>query len=150
MKLSLNAKDRQQLKAMSHRAKDARALRRVLALLWLDQGESVQNVAKRLGVSRQIVYQWVERFEERQDLALEARINDGLRPGRPRTVTGVIDPLIAEVLEQKPEDWSYSGREWTSGNLARYLLEVHQIAVSRRSISFALVRLRDKGRPRKA
>ena len=145
MQFQLNTKERQQLTTLSRREKDSRALRRVQALLWLDAGTAVQEVAKRLSVSRQVIYHWVARFEDRQDLTLEARIHDGLRPGRPRSVHGVIDPLIEEVMNQEPRDWGYPGVEWTSGTLARYLAEVHDIAVSRRSVSFALVRLRPKG-----
>ncbi|RLC78534.1 MAG: hypothetical protein DRI61_09745, partial [Chloroflexi bacterium] len=33
------------------------------ALLWLSQGESVTSVASRQHVSRQTIYNWIERFK---------------------------------------------------------------------------------------
>jgi len=48
-------------KIVAH-TKDARQLRRAQALLWLDKGERVQEVAERLRVSRRTLYHWVSRF----------------------------------------------------------------------------------------
>jgi transposase len=59
-------------------------LRRALAILWLGQGDSPGEVARRLCVSRASVYNWAARFESRASLDLAARVADGERPGRPR------------------------------------------------------------------
>ena len=58
---------------------------RAQALLWLAGGCGVGEVADLLHVSRQSVYNWVSRFQERHDLGLRARLRDAPRPGRPRT-----------------------------------------------------------------
>ena len=51
-------------------------VRRAQGLLWLDQGEDVSEVAKRLGVSRQMLYVLVEGYEQRKKLPVRERIMD--------------------------------------------------------------------------
>jgi hypothetical protein len=58
---------------------------RAQALLWLADGESVEQVAELLRVSRQTVYNCAERFRQREGLDLRARLLDALGPvARPR------------------------------------------------------------------
>jgi len=141
-RLTLGLKERRALEDLSLRTDDARLLRRSLALLWLDEGEEVQEVAEYLQVSRQSVYNWVARFQMRDDLSLWARVADGARSGRPCSVCGIIDPLIEEVIEQDPRERGYRATVWTAGLLEQYLWEEHQIDVSQRSIGLAIARLR--------
>lgn len=141
-RLSLGQKERRALEALSLHTDDARLLRRTLALLWLDEGEEAQEVATRLQVSRQSVYNWIARFQMRHDLPLCARVADGARSGRPCSAHGIIDPLIEEVIEQDPRERGYRATVWTAGLLEQYLWEEHQIDVSRRSIGLAIARLR--------
>ena len=141
-RLSLGQKERRALEDLSLHTDDARLLRRTLALLWLDQGEEVQEVSARLQVSRQSVYNWVTRFQMRGDLPLCARVADGTRSGRPCSAYGIIDPLIEEVIEQDPRERGYRATVWTAGLLEQYLWEEHQIDVSRRSVGMAIARLR--------
>src|SRR5947209_20572191 len=75
---------------------------RIQAMLWPAAGQPVQEIAEVLSVSRRTVYSWVERFHERPDLDLHARLADAPRPGRPPTALGIIDPLIAEVIDGDP------------------------------------------------
>jgi len=114
---------------------------RAQALLWLTEGESVEGVADLLHVSRQTVYNWVNRFRERAGLDLRDRLNDAPRPGRPRIGGGVIDPLIAEVIDSDPRARGYRATVWTAPLLSRYLREHHQIAVCDRTVSRAIARL---------
>lgn len=120
----------------------AKEYRRTQALLWLDKGESVQEIAERLRVSRQSIYNWAMRFQEREELDIVARLIDGERRGRPRTVRGIIDPLIDEVIEGDPRDLGYRPSVWTAPLLQRYLEEIHQITVCTESVRLALDRLR--------
>ncbi|SRR6266498_225535 len=114
---------------------------RVQALLWLAAGQSVERIADVLGVSRRTVYYWAERFQQRRDLDLHARLADAPRSGRPATALGVIDPLLAEVIDCDPRKLGYRATGWTNRLLRRYLREVHHVAVSRKSVSLALARL---------
>jgi len=52
----LSPHERALLAGFASRTREAKALRRAQALLWLDQGESLGVVATRLDVTRQTVY----------------------------------------------------------------------------------------------
>ena len=119
----------------------AKEYRRAQAVLWLAEGESVDAVAALLHVSRQTVYNWVQRFQERRGLPLRARLSDALRPGRPRAGHGDIDRLIAEVIDVDPRLLGYNCVVWTAPLLQRYLHERCRLKVSRKTVSRALDRL---------
>jgi transposase len=138
----LRPRERQVLEELALHPSDAKSLRRAQALLWLDEGESVQEVAERLHLSRQAIYKWLTHFYTRSMLPIVARVADGQHPGRPRTVWGVIEPLLAAVIGRNPRDWGYEASVWTAPRLKQYLEEVHQLQVSRPSGSLALARLR--------
>lgn len=118
----------------------SRELRRAQALLWLGSGEGVEEVAARLRVSRQTVYNWRARFSTRHELEPAARLADGERQGRPRTARGVIEPLIAEVIEEDPREFGYRSTVWTAPLLVSYLGSEHNVGVSLRSVGYALER----------
>jgi transposase len=114
---------------------------RALALLWLAEGRPVGEVAELLHVSRQSVYNWVDRFGRREGLDLRARLLDAPRSGRPPTAAGIIDPLIAEVIDKDPRELGYRSTNWTAGLLVRYLKRSQGVEVSRRSVGLAIDRL---------
>jgi transposase len=114
---------------------------RANALLWLDDGESTQEVAERLHVSRQTVYNWVIRFQMRSALDMRTRLLDAERSGRPRSALGIIDPIIDKVIDQDPRNFGYRSTVWTAPLLKQYLLDIHQVSVSRQSVSLAIKRL---------
>jgi transposase len=118
----------------------SRELRRAQALLWLGTGESAEEVAERLRVSRQTVYNWRARFSTRHELEPVARLADGARCGRPRTARGAIEPLIAEVIEQDPRQYGYRSTVWTASLLVEHLADFHEVQVSLRSVGYALER----------
>jgi transposase len=138
----LNDRERQGLEDLMGHPTQATALRRTQALLWLDGGESVQQIADRLRVSRQAVYKWLAHFQARQAFSLQTRGAPGTHSGRPRTVHGVIEPLIDAVIDRNPREWGYQATVWTARLLVQYLEDVHQLRVSRASVSLAMGRLR--------
>src|SRR5438128_11852683 len=95
-------REREQLQALLTQGPLAKQYCRIQALLWLAAGESPERIADLLGVSRRSVYYWAERFHQRQGLDLADRLADAPRSGRPPTASGVIDPLIAAVIDQDP------------------------------------------------
>lgn len=141
-KLTLRPRDRERLEELVSCAHDARLLRRAYGLLWLAAGESPDVIATQLGVSRQSVYNWLDRFRARQGLPLEARLADGERRGRPCTAQGVIDPWIEAIIEADPREWGYHSTIWTAPLLVSYLQRQHRLAVSCQSVRLAIVRLR--------
>lgn len=139
---ALSYRERVALGGLAAHTEDAKVFCRANALLWLDDGESAEEVAERLRVSRQTVYNWALRFQRRGEFDISARVADGPRRGRPRTAHGIIDPLIEEAFDQNPEDFGYNSTIWTAPLLAQYLLEECGIEVSCDSVSLAIRRLR--------
>jgi transposase len=132
---------RGELEALLAQTPSAKEWCRARALLWLAEGRPVAEVAELLRVSRQSVYNWADRFERRDDLDLRDRLLDAPRSGRPPTATGVIDPLISEIIDKDPCGLGYRSTTWTAILLVRYLKRTHGIEVSRRSVGLALDRL---------
>jgi transposase len=119
----------------------AEELRRVQALLRLHQGRPALEVADLLGVRRQTVHNWVQRFQQRQGLDLHQRLRDAPRSGRPPTAQGVIDPLIEAVIDHDPRRYGYRATSWTAPLLRSYLQDVQGVATSQRSVSRILADL---------
>jgi transposase len=140
--LTLSARERTELHDLIVRTSDARILRRAYALLWSDEGASFPKIAEQLKVSRQTVYNWIERFHERADGDMLTRLADAQRSGRPKTALGIIDPLIETVMESDPREQGYRATVWTAPLLMNYLENVHHLTVSCQSVRLAIARLR--------
>lgn len=140
--IKLTGKQRIELEHLLTRHSDSRLYQRAFALLLLDDGQSVDEIATALRVSRQTVYNWAWRFQQRHQRSSIARLTDAERGGRPVTVKGIIDPLIDAVIDSDPRDYGYNSTVWTAPLLRRYLCEQHQHEASLRSIGYSLVRLR--------
>lgn len=140
--VELNSKGIASLEILLTASKDVRQLKRAQAILWLYESDSVEEVAQRLRVSRQTVYNWVARFEARGDVSIELRVADALRSGRPRTALGIIDSLIDAVIDLDPRQFGYRSTIWTAALLQRYLAKKHRIEVCDKSVRLAIDRLR--------
>jgi transposase len=138
----LTPSERKRLGSFIRHAPSGRECCRAQALLWLDQHETPEEVARRLDITRQTLYNWVHRFQQRADLELQARISDGNRSGRPPSALGIIDPIIDAVIDQDPRQFGYRCTVWTASLLQYHLREEQGITVSRKSVSRALTRLR--------
>lgn len=139
--ITLNYREYKALETLVAHPQNASHLRRAQALLWLDAGDRVPAVADRLRVSRRTIYNWVKRFQARREMELTARLADGPRRGRPRTASGVIDPLILAIIDQDPRELGYRSTVWTAPLLTQYLAQRHHISVSRQSVGLAIARL---------
>lgn len=137
----LTRRERVRLRELMAPTTEARLLRRAQALLWLAQGDSPYEVADRLRVSRQTLYNWAHRFRNRSGFDLSARLADAPRTGRPCTAQGVIEPLLDQVINDDPRAWGYQATVWTAPLLQRYLDDQHHLTVSRQSVSVAIDRL---------
>ncbi len=137
----LQPHERHVLSRIAGSAPTAKELTRALALLWLDEGETVEEVAQHLFVSRQTVYNWWARFRQRSDQSLQARLQDAPRQGRPPTAKGIIDPVLEEIIDTDPRIYGYRHTVWTAALLQHYLRKVHGLVVCRRSIGLAIARL---------
>jgi len=138
---TLPTKEKKASEWLVTRTQDAQQLRRVQALLWLDQGDTVPEVADRLRLSRQVIYKWVAQFHSRQSRESAPRVTPGARRGRPRTAHGIIDPLSVTVIERDPRDLGSRSTVWTAPLVTQYLWEEPDLTVSRPSVSRAMARL---------
>lgn len=147
----LTVKERSALWAIKQTTQDVRICCRAQALLWLDLGDSVEDIAERLDVTRQTIYHWVMIFRQRATWDMAQRLADAPRSGRPRTALGVIDPLIDAVIDADPRAWGYRATTWTAALLVEYLWQTHHLNVSVPSVKLAIRRLRIRWkRPRHA
>ena len=139
--LSLRDRQRGELEELLSHTPLAKERCRAQALLWLAEGADVAEVAELLQVSRQTIYNWLSRFQERAGLDLRARLLDAPRPGRPRAASGIIDELVAAVIDGDPRQLGYHATVWTAPLLCRYLRDHHGIEVSDRTVRRAIDRL---------
>ncbi len=137
----LSIEDRSALESVVVAGKDVGQFRRAQALLWLDEGRRIQDVAHLLRVSHRTIYNWIRQFRTDKNISPILRLTDTPRSGRPRTAKGIIDPLIDLIIDSDPRDSGYSSSVWTSDLLVRYLSDTHGLGVSTRSVSYALERL---------
>jgi transposase len=108
--LTLTAWQRRRLRIQLHQTQDARLYRRTLAILEVSQGQSPTQVARSLGVSRRMVYYWIEDYTQRHDpadLILESS------PGRPTLWTQEARTLVQELLTRSPTQRGYSAVNWS-------------------------------------
>ena len=139
--LILSPRQRLELEYFVYHTSVAKERCRAQALLWLDEGESAEQVAELLRIGRRTVYDWVDRFHDRVEFDWRQRLADAPRPGRPRVGGGGIDPRIAQVIDTDPQDLGYNSTVWTAPLLVRYLRDHYDIKVSRRTVSRAIARL---------
>src|SRR5262245_11730785 len=139
--LVLSPAQRLDLEYLASHTPAAKERCRALAPLWLDEGESVEQVAEDLHVSRRTAYDWVERFHDRSGLDPRPRSADAPRPGRPRVAGGSVDTRIAQVIDTDPRTLGYRSAVWTAPLLRQYLRDHHDLKVSRETARRAIARL---------
>ena len=142
MELQLSTYARKVLSALAQGDDSGRIVRRAQGLLWLDEGEGVVEVAKRLGVSRQMVYALVERYEARKDLPIVERIEDSHHSGRPAYKRELVKTEVEALLPKSPTQYGYSGQHWTVRMLKSEIERSHQLGVSDDTVQRALHDLR--------
>jgi transposase len=139
--LTLHPTERGQLHHIALHAPSGRECCRAQALLWLADGDAPEDIADHLGVTRRTLYNWVHRFQQRDGSDILARLQDGTRSGRPPTALGLIDPVIAAVIDDDPRPHGYHATVWTAPLLQHYLRDAHGLDVSRKSVGRAIDRL---------
>lgn len=108
--LRLTAAQRRWLRAALKTPPTAGYYRRAVALLALDEGRSVGEVAQLLGVSRQSVYNWVQAFAQSPQ---PETLCDDFGGGRPTLWTEQAQALLSECLRLRPEELGYTDANWT-------------------------------------
>lgn len=139
--LKLTYEERSALEALMGANASGKEFQRAQALLLLDENESVADIATLLRVSRQTIYNWVERFQARRTRSVPERLRDAPRDGRPATVGEIIDDLLDELLDSDPREFGYRSTVWTAALFQQYLSESFGLPASARSVQYALQRL---------
>jgi transposase len=115
----LNPGERRVLRQVARSSPNAREVRRAQALVWLSSGESVAQVAHRLGLSRQGIYQWVVRYRSRRRGRVRARVGDRPHTGRPPHKLKLVVRVIRPLLSRDPRRYGYRAMIWTVPMLRR-------------------------------
>ena len=139
--LYLSSAIRTQLRHLLKEAETPRQLRRAQALLWMAEGQRPTEVARRLGVSYQTVYNWTQAFEARSSEPVTERLQDRARSGRPATKGQTVETVLQQVWPQSPLKLGYRSPIWTAPLVRQHLHQKHQLTVSTRTIRRALRRL---------
>jgi transposase len=139
-RFTLGPEHRAELEFLASDSHVARERCRALALLWLDEGETVEPVAELLHGSRQTIYHWINRLRDRSASDVGDSLTDAPRPSRPRAGQGGVDSLRAEVIDRDPRTLGYRSTIGTAALLEQSLKDYHGSEVSRKTIGRALER----------
>jgi transposase len=116
----LTAAQRRRLERELVLARDAAFFRRVFALLEIDTGRPLEEVARQLRVSPRSLYRWIERYHTHASL-------EGLRhqpgQGRPRLWDERLEALLPAVLARCPREFGYLATGWTVPLLQQVLAQ---------------------------
>lgn len=123
----LTSQQRRRLRAELKTTGDARIVKRVLALLELDRGAPLAEVAAKLGVTRQTVYNWIRRFDEGGGTRA---LHDRARQGRPPRVSEPVRRFLLWLLRQPPDAFGDAAVGWTVSLLLDVLAKRVGIRVS--------------------
>jgi transposase len=116
--LNLNAWQRRRLRRQLRATRDARTYRRTLAILEVDRGRSVRDVATSLGVEPRTIYYWIEAYLRDHD---PASLADADRPGRPSLWDEGLGNRLRAAMDLSPQRLGYPSVEWTVPLLREYL-----------------------------
>jgi transposase len=131
VEIVLSDEERVQLKSWERRRTSAQALaERSRIVLAAAEGLKNTEIAERLGVHRQSVTKWRNRFAEYR---LDGLVDEP-RPGRPRTITDEqVDEVITKTLESAPRNATH----WSTRSMAAEV-GLTQTAVSKIWRAFGL------------
>lgn len=138
---SLSKTERTRLNNLLQTTDCAKTFRRVQAILWLEEGWRIPEIALQLQVTRQTVSNWRSRFVIERSLPVNQWFQDKPRSGRPRKGGGQLDDWINEVIDEDPRDFGYHSTTWTASLLVLYLEEFHHMDVVEETVRRALARL---------
>ena len=140
--IQLSSRARKALENLAHTSSNARMVRRAQALVWLQQGEGVAEIAHRLGLSKRAIYKIVERYQARSDRPVVERLRDQPHTGRPADKRRQAAQVVAELLQKQPSEYGYRAFAWTTPMLRFQAERRMQASISARTIRRALRDLR--------
>lgn len=131
----LTEEEQQVLERLSRsRTAASRMVERAKAILWLEQEESPQQVAGRLGRARSTVNNWLKRFNEEGVSGLD----DRPRPGRPLEYSEEQRGQIIATARTHPQKLARPYAHWTLTRLTEYVNKELHIGISRAQLARVL------------
>jgi transposase len=118
--LHLTPRQRQRLREQLLATRDAAVYRRTLAILEIDAGRPVTEVAEILRAGRRSVYHWLAAYRAAYD---PRALVDQPGRGRPRAGAEDLLALLRQAMGQPPEAWGYQAVDWTVPLLREFLAE---------------------------
>lgn len=122
----LNKRDEESVQAAMKHDKRPEVRQRATAVHMLHKGLKPAEVAEQLAVSAASIYNWHKRW--RRD-GMEGLANQPT-PGRPAKATEEYVAILAEVIEQAPQEHGYAFTVWTVARLVEHMVQVTGIRLS--------------------
>jgi len=141
IRIELTTKEQVILTNLVQTTDSVKTYRRAQALLWLHEGWTTQSVAEQFRVTRQTIWNWMNRFLQRRSLSINQWVDDQPRTGRPKKVNEQVESLLDDMIDDDPQDWGYQYTTWTADLLAQCLEECYEIQVTGKTVRRALDRL---------
>jgi transposase len=120
-----------QLRLIAKKTKDGPQARRLLALAAIYDRASRSEAARIGGVTLQVIRDWVLRFNARGPDGLM----NGKAPGQPSRLTAAHRAALAAIVESGPIPAIHGVVRWRIIDLCQWLLEEHQVTVSKQTLS---------------
>jgi transposase len=121
--LALTSQERRGLEACVKTTRELCVYRRALALLKVDHGTPIKEIASELFISTGIIYRWLIAYAAARD---PATLADGRRGngGRPRFWSDEAQRVLEEGLTSSPDEWGYKAVNWTVPLLCDHIEKV--------------------------
>ncbi len=122
--IQLDEQSQEELKSLARsRASVVRMAERASIIVGLAAGRAKQEIAEHLGIARQTVLRWEQRFLQRGMDGLK----DAPRSGRPRTIG---PEKIAQIVQKTTRETPADSTHWSTRSLAA-VMEVSACSISR-------------------
>lgn len=129
--LGFTGHDRRRLTKALRQCREARAYRRIQAVLLIAEGRPVSDVAKITTASVRTVYQWVAWYLREHRVEI---LNDLPKAGRSRVATAITDERIEKELGRDPLELGYNTTIWTVALLATHLGKRYGCSITERTL----------------
>jgi transposase len=123
--------DASRLRGLAKKTKDGPQARRLLALAAIYDGVTRTEAAKIGGVGRQIIRDWVLRFNARGPDGLL----NGKAPGQPSKLNDAQRQSIARMIESGPIPAIHDVIRWRLIDLAQWIFEEFRITIAKQTLS---------------
>jgi len=130
--------DAARLRAVARRSKHAGQARRLLALAAVYAGATRAEAARIGGVTRQIVRDWVIKFNAHGP----AGLIDRKAPGQPRRLNATHRMALAAVIESGPIPAIHGVVRWRIIDLCQWLWEEFRVSIAKQTLSRELRAMR--------